>query len=286
VHLLSGRHPLSVTDFDAQERRNWSGAADSYGRSYARVCAGAVPQLIDSARVRPGLRVLDVGTGTGTVAAAATSLGAEVTAVDADPAMVATAARLVPGVKCHVAVLPALPFGDGQFDAVLANFVINHVGRPLAALTEMGRVTAPGGHVIVTIWPQPPSRGVALLTRAIRDCGAERGGARLAPQDEFPRDEGGLRGLVAAAGLRGAACKSVDWQLVVDPAEWWGIASGASWMPEFKAHHSARFLGRVRHRFEHLSREFITLDGRLAVPIRALLATGQARPSPSPSGQI
>jgi ubiquinone/menaquinone biosynthesis C-methylase UbiE len=96
------------------------------------------------------------------VAAAATSAGAEVTAVDADPSMIAAAARVVPGVKFGVAALPALPFGDAQFDSALANFVINHVGRPLSALAERRRVTAPGGHVaaatsvpLTATWPCP-----------------------------------------------------------------------------------------------------------------------------------
>jgi SAM-dependent methyltransferase len=220
--------------------------------------------------------VLDVGTGTGTVAAAAALLGAEVTAVDADSSMIAVAAGLAPGVQFQVAALPVLPFDDAQFGAVLANFVINHVGRPLSALAEMRRVTAPGGHVAITIWPQPPSPGAALLTRAIRDCGADRRASKLGSQEEFPRTETGLRGLVQAAGLHDVTCKAIDWQFVVPQADWWGVASGVSWMREFRAHQSPQFLDGVRNRFEHLSREFCTSDGNLALPIGALLATGQA----------
>ena len=220
--------------------------------------------------------MLDVGTGTGTVAAAAALLGADVTAVDADPAMVATAAALVPGVRFIEAALPALPFHDAEFDAVLANFVINHVGRPRSALAELGRVTALGGQVAVTVWPQPPSSGVALLTRAVRDCGSERRTRRLAPQDEFPRTELGLRELVQAAGLHQAACRSVGWKFVVPEADWWDVASGVSWMRELRAQHSAHVLDRVRDRFEYLSREFSTADGNLAVPVTALLGTGHA----------
>ena len=190
--------------------------------------------------------------------------------------MIAAAARLVPGVKFRVAALPALPFDDAQFDAVLANFVINHVGRPRSALAEMRRVTAPGGHVAVTIWPQPPSPAAALLTRAIRDCGADRRASKLASQEEFPRTEAGLRGLVQAAGLRDATCKSIDWQFVVQQADWWDVASGVSWMREFAARQSPRFLARVRHKFEQLSREFSSPDGNLALPVTALLAVGQA----------
>jgi SAM-dependent methyltransferase len=264
------------TDFDAMERRSWAGYAATYWKSYARVCAGTVAQLTEAAGVGAGMRVLDVGTGTGTAAAAAAALGATVTAVDADPGMIALAAAQVPGVEFGVAALPALPFEDGQFAAILANFVINHVGRPRAALAELRRVTAPGGRIALTIWPQPPSPGISLLTRAIEECGAQRRSLRLPPAEEFARTQAGLHGLLAAAGVSSAQCAMISWRLAVDPDEWWGIASGACWMGEFAAVHPPELLDRVRRRFDELSTEYADHDGQLALPFAALLARGQA----------
>lgn len=267
---------MKVTDFDAQERCNWTGQAGDYRNSYARVCAGAVAHLIDSADVRSGIRVLDVGTGTGTAAAAAAARGAQVTAVDADRDMVELAQGLVPGAEFRVAALPALPFEDGQFDAVLANFVVNHVGQPRLALTELRRVTTPGGHVAVTIWPHPQSPAIAMLTRAIRDCGLNRPSQSLAPADDFPRTEAGLRGLLAAAGLGNSTCRLIRWQLGARPDEWWEIASGASWVRTFKASHEPELLDKVKNKFDQFSREYLGDNGRLSLPIAALLARGQA----------
>jgi SAM-dependent methyltransferase len=264
------------TDFDARERGSWAGQAADYRQSYALVCAGAVPYLADSVGIRPGSLVLDAGTGTGTAAAAAVARGATVTAVDADPEMVATAAALVPEVDCHVAALPALPFGDRQFDAVLANFVVNHVGQPRAALAELRRVTIPGGRVAVTAWPQPPSPAIALLTRAIRDCGADRPAHQLEPSEEFPRTEAGLRDLLGDAGLRDPACQLINWRLMAEPREWWGIASGASWMRAFRARQGPALLSKVQERFNELSSDYRGEDGRLCLPVAALLAQGKA----------
>lgn len=265
-----------VTDFDAQERRNWAGQAAEYRNSFAQVCAGAVADLIDSANVRSGIRVLDVGTGSGTAAAAAAARGAKVTAADADPDMVALAARLVPGVEFRVGALPALAFEDRQFDVVLANFVINHVGQPRVALAELRRVAVPGGHVAVTTWPQPQAPGVALLSRAIRDCGLNRPSQSLAPADDFPRTEAGLRDLLASAGFHNATCRLISWQLVVKPDDWWGIASGASWMRTFSANQTPEVLNVVRNKFDQLSREYLDRHQRLVLPFAALLARGQA----------
>ena len=264
------------TDFDAREQSRWAGQAGDYRRSYALVCAGVVPDLADPVSIRPGSLVLDVGTGTGTAAAAAAAHGAKVTAVDADPGMVATAAALVPGAEFHVAALPALPFGDRQFDVVLANFVINHVGRPRAALAELRRVTVPGGRVAVTAWPQPPSPAIALLTRAIRDCGADRPAHLLEPSEDFPRTEAGLRGLLGDAGLRDPECRLINWRLTVESREWWGIASGASWMREFRASQETALLSKVRDRFDELSSDYRGEDGLLCLPVAALLARGKA----------
>ncbi|MFG2194584.1 class I SAM-dependent methyltransferase [Streptomyces sp. NPDC048639] len=137
--------------FDQYEREMWAGRADAYGRTFARLCAHLVPRLLDAADVTAGLHVLDVGTGTGSVAAAAAARGARVTAVDADAQMVDAARRAVPGAAVRQATLPRLPFGDGTFDAVTGNFVVNHVGDAGTALAEMRRVLRPGGRLAVTI---------------------------------------------------------------------------------------------------------------------------------------
>lgn len=82
--------------------------------------------VLDAACVSAGTGLL----GAGTLAAAAMARRALVTAVDADPAMVALASAAAPGARCREAVLPHLPFADGEFDSVTANFVLNHVGVP------------------------------------------------------------------------------------------------------------------------------------------------------------
>ncbi|MEU4803858.1 methyltransferase domain-containing protein [Actinosynnema sp. NPDC023587] len=57
------------------------------------------------------------------------------------------ASRTAPGVDVWVSALPDLPFADESFDAVVGNFVFNHVGQPRAAVTELRRVTSRGGRV-------------------------------------------------------------------------------------------------------------------------------------------
>jgi ubiquinone/menaquinone biosynthesis C-methylase UbiE len=98
-----------------------------------------VPALLDAASVTTGTFLLDLGTGPGTVAAAAHGRGARVSAVHAEPCMVEPAARTVPQADVRVGMLPELPYEEALFGAAVANFVLNHVGRPGATAAEPAR---------------------------------------------------------------------------------------------------------------------------------------------------
>ncbi|WP_394277883.1 class I SAM-dependent methyltransferase, partial [Luteococcus sp.] len=72
----------------------WSGVAQSYRDSFAPLCAGTEPSILDDLEPGP---LLDVGSGTGTLTRAALRRGFHVTAVDADPDMVAMTNDIAPG---------------------------------------------------------------------------------------------------------------------------------------------------------------------------------------------
>lgn len=267
-----------LTDFDASERRIWAGRAAAYADSFGKVCAHPVPQLLDAARVREGVRVLDVGTGTGTVAAAACARGARVTGVDAEISMVELAARSVPSAEIHLAELPRLPFSEGLFDAVTANFVLNHVGRPEAALAELRRVVRPGGWIAVTIWAVPAAAGQTLLGRAVEAAGASRPShlPALAPEDDFPRTGAGLTDLLTSAGLKDAVCEPLHWNHIAGAEEWWrGAADGIGTIGRTVLSQPEHVRAEIERHFLRLSAEFSTPEGQLALPHSALLARGR-----------
>ncbi|MEV6104241.1 class I SAM-dependent methyltransferase [Streptomyces sp. NPDC051940] len=270
---------MAVTAFDESERRKWAGRADAYAAGFAKLCAHTVPQLLDAAKVRDGTTVLDVGTGTGAVAAAACDRGAKVTAVDTEPGMVALARRSAPTADVRLAGLPGLPFADDEFDAVVANFVLNHVGRPREALTELRRVTRPGGRIAVTIWPVPPAAGQALLARAVHAAGATRPDdlAALAPEDDFPRTEQGLATLLDDAGLAAVDCRTLHWEHRTTPEEWWsGPAAGVATIGQIVTSQPPAVIAEIKRHFDALSTEFASPDGTLALPHTALMACGRA----------
>ncbi|MFI9037867.1 class I SAM-dependent methyltransferase [Streptomyces sp. NPDC053726] len=267
-----------MTAFDVSERRIWDGRAESYARTFARLCAHAVPALLDGAGVGPGTRVLDVGCGSGSVTAAAVGRGAVVRAVDADPGMVELTRRAVPGADVRCGVLPQLPYRDGEFDAVVANFVLNHVGRPLDALAELRRITRPGGRVAVTIWQVPGAPGQALIGRAAEAAGLTRPQwlATVDPEHNFPRTREGLGVLLEAAGLGGVRSEALAWDHRVGAEDWWaGPVAGVAAIGQLVNSRGPAGVAAAKREYDALCTEFVADDGRLALPHVAVLAQGR-----------
>ncbi|MDG4801135.1 class I SAM-dependent methyltransferase [Micromonospora sp. WMMD980] len=263
-------------DFDAHERSRWAGRAQAYRRSFGRLCAYPAGALLDAATVRAGRRVMDVGTGPGTVAAAALARGAEVVAVDAEPGMLVAARENAAGAGLVGAALPRLPFPDALFDAAVANFVLNHVGDPAAALAELRRLVRPGGRVAVTLWPSPHPPLQRLWGEAVAAAGVGPPVdlPRLAPGRDFPRTEEGVTGLLSAAGLVGAACTTLSWTHRADPEEWWaGPAAGISAVGLVVQRQEPAVRARIRREYDRLAAGYRNADGTLALPTAALLGS-------------
>lgn len=137
--------------------------------AYARLAAPSqftdpARHLVDLIGVAIGARVIDVGSGTGVVAAAlAQAVGAagRVIAVDPSAAML-SAAQPQPRYHRLVARMPDLPFPDAAFDGVAASFVISHLVSYADGLADLIRVCKPGGRVGVTAWGSLPNPAGAL----------------------------------------------------------------------------------------------------------------------------
>src|SRR5262245_4608891 len=102
--------------------------------------------FIEFLRITPRMRVLEVGSGLGLLAAAvaAAADGVQVVGVEQSLEQIAAAAKAA----CVTYVqgdAHQLEFPDGRFDLVYARYVLEHVAAPERVLSEMRRVTRPGG---------------------------------------------------------------------------------------------------------------------------------------------
>lgn len=116
----------------------------------------AVRRQFALANVARGERVLDLGCGVGDLAADMAGAGARVTAADVAQAALDRARRRHPELDLRLIALDGpLPFADGEFDAVWSSEVIEHVADTARWLSEVRRVLAPAGRVLLTT----PSHG-------------------------------------------------------------------------------------------------------------------------------
>lgn len=144
-------------------RKDWR-SYDPIAETYARIAEGnyfakparALVSLLDPA---PRSRVLDMGTGTGVVAALAVQLvspGGLVVGLDPAVGML-RALRKRCTVEAVVGALPRLPDPEASFDAIAAAFVLTHLSDYAGALDAMVNVLRPAGRLAIASWATSPS---------------------------------------------------------------------------------------------------------------------------------
>jgi SAM-dependent methyltransferase len=196
-------------------------AATAYDAFMGRYSRPLSAQLADFAAVVPGQRALDVGCGTGALTSElVTRLGAgSVAAVDPSESFVAATRERHPGVDVRQAPAELLPFPSGEFDATLAQLVVHFMTDPVRGLTEMRRVTRPGGILAACVWDHAGRRGpLRLFWDAARSLDPG-----LDDESQLPGTrEGHLVELFRAAGLGGVTGSALEIR-VEHPTfdEWW-----------------------------------------------------------------
>jgi SAM-dependent methyltransferase len=195
--------------------------AEAYARFMGRFSEPLAGKFADLAQVSDGQRALDVGCGPGALTAELVErLGAwAVSAIDPSAPFVAAIRSRFPRVDIRSGAAEQLPFPDGTFDVTLAQLVVHFMADPVAGLSEMARVTRPGGVVAASVWDSAGD-GSPLDTfwRAVRDLDP---GAQDESQLSGAR-EGDLAKLCEAAGLKDIEPTSLT-VIVGFPtfADWW-----------------------------------------------------------------
>jgi demethylmenaquinone methyltransferase/2-methoxy-6-polyprenyl-1,4-benzoquinol methylase/phosphoethanolamine N-methyltransferase len=141
--------------------------------------------VIERADLQPGMRVLDVGCGTGTLALglkAAVGETGQVSGIDASPEMIEVATQKArkrhSELDLRLAVAEDLPYDDASFDRVTSTLVFHHLPDDvkLTSLREIRRVLVPGGRVVVGDFA--PGSGPLLhrvLSRVMEHFGSSHG---------------------------------------------------------------------------------------------------------------
>ncbi|MFI9504802.1 class I SAM-dependent methyltransferase [Nocardia sp. NPDC052566] len=210
----------------------------------------------------PGLRVLDLGAGTGKLTGTLIALGADVIAVEPDPAMLIELRRALPDIRALPGSAEAIPLPDGSVDAVLAGNAMHWFDMAVAG-AEIARVLAPGG-ILAGLWN-------VMDDRVDWIAGLERIGGRAAigPRDTFSSWRAATAGLhLPAAGLTArfglpeqAEFPHGQRRTADSLVATIGTRAGVLVMPEPER---AATLGRIR---AFLSSESATASGEFTLPM-------------------
>ena len=196
-------------------------APDAYARFMGRFSEPLAVQFAELAQIQAGHRALDVGCGPGALTAQLVDrLGADaVSAIDPSASFVAAAHARFPRVDVRCGVAEHLPFPDDSFDRALAQLVVHFMTDPVTGLSEMARVTSPGGLVAACVWDHAGGGGpLGTFWQAVHNMDPH---ARDESQLAGARD-GHLADLCRAAGLEQVESTSLT---VTVPfatfADWW-----------------------------------------------------------------
>lgn len=176
-HAVHAPHP-PLTGYYAseQERRGYVGKLfDSTAADYDRIdrllALGSGPwyrnQALQRAGLKSGMRVVDVGVGTGLVAREAVKLvGDPALVMGVDPSAGMMACADLPGVQLVEGRAEAIPFPDASFDFLSMGYALRHIGDLSAAFSEFHRVLKPGGRLCLLEITKPERAWSQALLKA------------------------------------------------------------------------------------------------------------------------
>lgn len=159
--------------------------------------------VIDSAALRPGERVVDLGCGTGNAALLAAACGARVTGVDPAARLLDVARGRAASEGAKITFLSgeaaSIPVGDGDADVIVSVFGVIFAPDAVAAAAEMSRVVTAEGRIIVSAWI--PQGTMFEFTAAAGEAVRQALGAPPPPQPFAWHDRDALSALLAPYGF-------------------------------------------------------------------------------------
>ena len=203
---------MAVTTPMSERAAPWGHAWGARARDWEANELQQLPTYEEAIRrvgISEGLRVLEVGCGTGVFLRAAADRGAEVYGLDASEALLELARERVPEADLRLGDLEALPYEDDLFDVVAGFnsffFAVDLVG----ALREAGRVAKPEAPVVIQVWGRHDRCDLEAMKEVARPFMPPR------PPDTPPEPDlsapGALEAIVGEAGLLPRSTFDLSW---------------------------------------------------------------------------
>jgi SAM-dependent methyltransferase len=267
---------------------DWNAATRAWdeGRDFVETMnADLTAAMIDGLALSPGDAVLELGAGTGELAATiADAVGHDgrVMATDVAPGMVELVQRMAtdrPQLRAAVVDASDTGFESSSYDAAAARMVLMFLPEPQAALTDWHRVLRPGGRLAVAVWDAPEhNTWLIALGMSAMIHGAVSGGPPTEPGGVFSLGStDALTAVVEAAGFSHVKAQTVSMQARYSSAEehFARVSAMAAPLRNALAAASPETLQAIKTTTAEIIAAHKTDDG-YSIPAQALLCTAIA----------
>lgn len=193
----------------SSQREIWGARAIDWSEVQEDTVLPLYHDILAKTGIGRGTRLLDVGCGSGRFCQMASQRGAEVSGLDATPALLEIAKRRVPEGSFHAGDMEELPYDRNHFHVVTGMNSFQYATQPVNALREAGRVARKDSAlVVVAVWGKAADCQAASYIAAV--------GKLLpppppgAPGPFALSEDGALEELARQAGLKPVEVKAVD----------------------------------------------------------------------------
>jgi len=269
--------PQQIIEGQRQDWNRVAGGWEKWDRFFDEQMAFLNHRLVADARLRSGMRVLDLGSGTGYPAllgAQTVGPSGSVTGIDLAEQMLNVARRkasslALTNVTFRTGDVTSLPFDTGSFDAITSRFCLMFLPEIPKAATEIARVLKPGGWVAAAVWSAPDKNpSIGLSMEAIKKV------VELPPPDPAApgifrlAKPGDLAGLLQQAGLTDMTDQEflAEWSYTSAEEYYTSLTDIAAPIQNLMAKLTPDQLQDVKHRIIQAAEQF-QRDGRIVFPL-------------------
>ena len=192
---------MQYNNFSKLEFDGWQRVANQYIDVWSNLTKQFIDPLLNAAKVKKNMRVLDVACGPGIVSEKILARNAKPVSIDFSPEMIKLAKQYYPQIEFHEGDAQQLLFEDATFDCVVMNFGMLHLPQPLQAMKEASRVLRKNGMFGFTIWSSSNSPTSKIMNEAKEKFADMNVSMPAAPPYDYFENPGNCSDFLGRAGF-------------------------------------------------------------------------------------